>query len=405
MSIKLNDKTIKAAKAGAKVREVTIAGHPNLVVNIYPASARCPAGTKTFTYRYRKKSGIRRVAIGAYPAMSLQEVRERYLEHERTRAEGGDPQRESRKHRESLAEVTCAMFAEIYMDRWAIPRKRTHAQDRRMLDKDIIPRIGSMRVIDVTRADIVAVTDRIAKRGSPISANRTLSVLKRFFSFAIERGILEHSPCAHVRAPAKENRRDRVLSPEEIVAFMSALDQSHMSLQVNTALRFLLVSSQRLGEVASMAWENVDLTNRIWSLPAARSKNGRGNRIPLSTRAVLILREMQTTGGSEGWVFPNAEGRHIRGDSISRALSRLIKQFDLNHFTPHDLRRTAATQISGMGVDRTTLGRILNHTDHSTTAIYDRYAYETEVRQALDKWSAKLDEILAEEEEITVIRA
>ncbi len=405
MSIKLNDKTIKAAKAGAKVREVTIAGHPNLVVNIYPASARCPAGTKTFTYRSRKKSGIRRVAIGAYPAMSLQEVRERYLEHERTRAEGGDPQRESRKHRESLAEVTCAMFAEIYMDRWAIPRKRTHAQDRRMLDKDIIPRIGSMRVIDVTRADIVAVTDRIAKRGSPISANRTLSVLKRFFSFAIERGILEHSPCAHVRAPAKENRRDRVLSPEEIVAFMSALDQSHMSLQVNTALRFLLVSSQRLGEVASMAWENVDLTNRIWSLPAARSKNGRGNRIPLSTRAVLILREMQTTGGSEGWVFPNAEGRHIRGDSISRALSRLIKQFDLNHFTPHDLRRTAATQISGMGVDRTTLRRILNHTDHSTTAIYDRYAYETEVRQALDKWSAKLDEILAEEEEITVIRA
>jgi integrase len=154
-----------------------------------------------------------------------------------------------------------------------------------------------------------------------------------------------------------------------------------------------------------MAWENVDLTNRIWSLPAARSKNGRGNRIPLSTRAVLILREMQTTGGSEGWVFPNAEGRHIRGDSISRALSRLIKQFDLNHFTPHDLRRTAATQISGMGVDRTTLRRILNHTDHSTTAIYDRYAYETEVRQALDKWSAKLDEILAEEEEITVIRA
>ena len=405
MQVKLNDKAVKAAKVTTKPRELTITGHPNLVLKAYPASNRCPAGTKTFSYRYRTRSGLRRVTIGTYPAMSLHEVRERYLEHERTRAEGGDPQRESRKHRESLAEVTCAMFAEIYMDRWAIPRKRTHAQDRRMLDKDIIPRIGSMRVIDVTRADIVAVTDRIAKRGSPISANRTLSVLKRFFSFAIERGILEHSPCAHVRAPAKENRRDRVLSPEEIVAFMSALDQSHMSLQVNTALRFLLVSSQRLGEVASMAWENVDLTNRIWSLPAARSKNGRGNRIPLPTRAVLILREMQTTGGSEGWVFPNAEGRHIRGDSISRALSRLIKQFDLNHFTPHDLRRTAATQISGMGVDRTTLGRILNHTDHSTTAIYDRYAYETEVRQALDKWSAKLDEILAEEEEITVIRA
>ena len=274
-----------------------------------------------------------------------------------------------------------------------------------MLDKDVIPCIGSMRMVDVTRADIVAVIDRISKRGAPISANRTLALLKRFFGFAIERGVLEHSPCAHARAPAKENQRDRVLNPEEISAFVSALDQSNLSLAVNAVLRFLLVSGQRLGEVVSMEWEDIDLANRVWSLPAGRSKNGRGHRIPLSARAVLILREMQTTGGSEGWVFPNAEGRHIRGDSISRALSRLIKQFDLNHFTPHDLRRTAATQISGMGVDRTTLGRILNHTDHSTTAIYDRYAYETEVRQALDKWSAKLDEILAEEEEITVIRA
>ena len=395
MSIKLNDKTIKAAKAGAKVREVTIAGHPNLVVNIYPASARCPAGTKTFTYRYRKKSGIRRVAIGVYPAMSLQEVRERYLEHNRALARGDDPQQEIKRQEEGSGNVTCQAFAETYMARWAIPRKRTHAEDRRMLDKDVIPCIGSMRMVDVTRADIVAVIDRISKRGAPISANRTLALLKRFFGFAIERGVLEHSPCAHARAPAKENQRDRVLNPEEISAFVSALDQSNLSLAVNAVLRFLLVSGQRLGEVVSMEWEDIDLANRVWSLPAERSKNGRGHRIPLSARAVLILRELQASGNSGGWVFANTKGHHVRADSITQALSRLTKQFDLDHFTPHDLRRTAATQISGMGVDRATLVRILNHTDHSTTAIYDRYSYEPEVRQALEKWSTKLDQILA----------
>ncbi len=395
MFIKLNDKTIKAAKAGAKVREVTIVGHPNLVLKIYPASARCPAGTKTFTYRYRKKSGIRRVAIGVYPAMSLQEVRERYLEHNRALARGDDPQQEIKRQEEGSGNVTCQAFAETYMARWAIPRKRTHAEDRRMLDKDVIPCIGSMRMVDVTRADIVAVIDRISKRGAPISANRTLALLKRFFGFAIERGVLEHSPCAHARAPAKENQRDRVLNPEEISAFVSALDQSNLSLAVNAVLRFLLVSGQRLGEVVSMEWEDIDLANRVWSLPAERSKNGRGHRIPLSARAVLILRELQASGNSGGWVFANTKGHHVRADSITQALSRLTKQFDLDHFTPHDLRRTAATQISGMGVDRATLVRILNHTDHSTTAIYDRYSYEPEVRQALEKWSTKLDQILA----------
>ncbi len=395
MFIKLNDKTIKAAKAGAKVREVTIVGHPNLVLKIYPASARCPAGTKTFTYRYRKKSGIRRVAIGVYPAMSLQEVRERYLEHHRALARGDDPQQEIKRQEEGSGNVTCQAFAETYMARWAIPRKRTHAEDRRMLDKDVIPCIGSMRMVDVTRADIVAVIDRISKRGAPISANRTLALLKRFFGFAIERGVLEHSPCAHARAPAKENQRDRVLNPEEISAFVSALDQSNLSLAVNAVLRFLLVSGQRLGEVVSMEWEDIDLANRVWSLPAERSKNGRGHRIPLSARAVLILRELQASGNSGGWVFANTKGHHVRADSITQALSRLTKQFDLDHFTPHDLRRTAATQISGMGVDRATLVRILNHTDHSTTAIYDRYSYEPEVRQALEKWSTKLDQILA----------
>jgi integrase len=405
MQIKLNDKAIKAVKAIAKPRELTIAGHPNLVLKAYPASARCTAGTKTFSYRYRTRSGIRRVTIGTYPAVPLHEVRGRYLGYERIRAEGSDPHKEAKNKHQSVAEVTCVAFAEVYMARWAIPRKRTHAEDRRMLNHDIIPHIGSMRIIDITRADIVAVIDRISQRGSPISANRTLALLKRFFGFAIERGVLEHSPCAHVRAPAKENRRDRVLSSEEISAFMLALDQSNISLEVNAALRFLLVSGQRLGEVTSMEWEDIHLANRVWSLPAERSKNGQGHRIPLSARAVLILRELETSGSPTGWVFQNAQGRHVRADSIAQALSRLIKQFNLDHFTPHDLRRTVATQISGMGVDRTTLGRILNHTDRSTTSIYDRYSYEQEVRQALDKWSARLDQILAGEEEITAIRA
>ena len=405
MPVKLNDKAIKVVKAAVKHREIAVTGCPNLVLNVYAASPRHPSGTKTFTYRYRVGDQIRRVKIGPYPAMSLHEVREHYLEHERVRARGGDPIEEARKQQASLAEVTCAEFAEVYMAHWSIPRKRTHAEDRRMLDKDVIPSFGTIRMGDVTTADVVAVIDRIVKRGAGISANRTFALMRRFFRFAIERGVLEHSPCTHVRAPAKENRRERVLSPEEISAFMSALEQSNMSTVVNAALRFLLVSCQRLGEVASMEWEHVDLVSRIWSLPAERSKNGQSHRIPLSAGAVLILRRLEPNGSPTGWVFPGVDEHHIRPGSISQALTRLVGWFELNHFTAHDLRRTAATQMSGMGVNRLIIARILNHTDRSITAVYDRYSYEREVREALEEWSSKLDEIFAGETRVTAIRS
>jgi len=405
MQIKLNDKTVKAAKVAVKSRELTISSHPNLVLKVYPPSDRCPAGRKMFSYRYRTRFGIRRIKIGTYPLMLLQDVRERYLEFERIRAGGYDPQQEAKRQEEGLGNVTCEAFAEIYMSRWARPRKRTYAEDERMLKKDVTPYIGSMRMADITRADVVALIDRIVKRGAGISANRTLTLLKRFFGFAVEQGVLEHSPCSHVRAPEKENRRDRVLSPTEISMFMSTLDQSSMSASMKAALQLLLVTAQRRGEVTTIEWEEVDLEGRVWTLPAGKSKNGRGHRVPLSTRAILILRGLQPSEEPIGWVFPGINGHHVRPDSINQALSRLIMQCELPHFTPHDLRRTAVTQISCMGVDRTTLGRILNHADHSTTAIYDRYSYEPEVRRALEKWSVQLGNILAEDQEIVTIRA
>jgi len=174
---------------------------------------------------------------------------------------------------------------------------------------------------------------------------------------------------------------------------------------MKAALQLLLVTAQRRGEVITMEWEEIDLEGRVWTLPAEKSKNGRGHRVPLSTRAILILRGLQPSEEPTGWVFPGANGHHLRTDSLNQALSRLIEQFGLPHFTPHDLRRTAATQISCMGVDRTTLGHILNHADHSTTAIYDRYSYEPELRAALGKWSAQLDKILAGEEQILTMSA
>ena len=153
MQIKLNEKAVKAVKATTKSRELTISGHPNLVLKVYPPSSRCLSGRKAFSYRYRASTGLRRIKIGAYPLISLQDVGERYVEHHRALARGDDPQQEIKRQEEGLGNLTCQAFAETYMSRWAIPRKRTHAEDRRMLDKDVIPCIGSMRMIDVTRAD------------------------------------------------------------------------------------------------------------------------------------------------------------------------------------------------------------------------------------------------------------
>jgi len=237
--------------------------------------------------------------------------------------------------------------------------------------------------------------DKIVERGSPAAANRTLALLSKMFSFAVSRSILDTSPCVSIPAPGKKGERDRVLSEDEIKLFWVQLESAPISDMAKLALRFVLVTSQRRGEVVAIKRTDVDQKKGWWTIPAEMAKNGLAHRVPLTFMAEEILEKaIELSDGSE-WVFrsPKRNG-HIQGHSIYNAIIVNKDHFKLDHFTPHDLRRTAASLMAGAGVNRLVISRLLNHTEGGITKIYDRYSYDKEKRQALELWSRKLQSII-----------
>jgi integrase len=235
------------------------------------------------------------------------------------------------------------------------------------------------------------------------------------FNFAVGRDIIDASPCVQIPAPSKENRRERYLSEDEIKVFWEKLDDAKMSQEIRLALKFLLVTGQRKNEVIGAEWSEFDLKNKWWTIPAEKSKNKLTHRVPLTSTAMEILNALKKSTGQYQFVFASPVGHTKRnperkagifpilGSAVDRALRNnqtnnlKTKQkniFNLDHFTPHDLRRTTASMMTKSGVDRLVLKKILNHADREVTAIYDIYEDDKEKQVAMRTWDRELKQIL-----------
>jgi integrase len=143
----------------------------------------------------------------------------------------------------------------------------------------------------------------------------------------------------------------------------------------------------------SMAWSEVDESGGWWTIPAERAKNGLSHRVPLSSLAQAVLKDVKQRCNQLPWVFPSQRrGRHL--EQMVQAAYRIRNRSGVD-FVPHDLRRTAASYMTGMGISRLTVSKILNHAERGVTAVYDRHSYDAEKRQALEAWARRLDEIVA----------
>jgi integrase len=356
-----------------------------------------PNGKKTFVYMYRAGGRSRMLSLGQYDKLSLADANAAHAKARQLVGKGGDPGEKAVTGRQrALKAPTVAQLAEDYIERWAKPRKRSWAEDARSLNKDVVPRWGRRKAADITRRDVVALLDDVVARGSPIAANRTLAVVRKMFNFAVSKDLVDTTPCTAVQAPAKENRRDRVLSEDEIHALWNGLESAYMRRPTQLALKLVLVTAQRKGEVLNARWDEIDLDTGWWDIPASKAKNGVHQRVPLSGLAVGLLLELQPLTGKSVWLFPSPRGTQpMTGEAVSRALYRNREHLGLDDVTPHDLRRTAASHISSLGVSRTVLMKILNHVDSSVTAVYDRYRYDREKRDAIEAWADLLRGMIA----------
>jgi integrase len=355
-----------------------------------------PSGRKTWIFFYDYDGRRRRMSLGVYPYISLAKAKERHGDAIKLLRKGIDPGVvEQEKRLKRIAAPTIKELVVLYIDKYAKPKKRSWKEDERILFKDVVPAWGKRKAADIRRPDVIHLLESIADRGAGIQANRTLAVVRKMFNFAVNRGIFEYTPCANISPVAKERQKDRCLTEAEIKSFWSEVDNAAMADATSRILKLILVTAQRPGEIAGMDWS--EIANNWWTIPADKAKNREIHRVFLTPLAMELIGSPR-----KGYVFPSRRGEaHIHINALAHAIRRNLKPDDhghkaisIEHFTPHDLRRTAATQMTKMKTPRLVVAKILNHKERGVTAVYDRHGYDDEKRYALENWEKKLRQIV-----------
>ncbi len=353
------------------------------------------SGRKTWTFVYRFGGKIRRAQLGVYPELSLVNARRLAGEMVLSMDSGKDPRdsmgveaRETKASERINDEATFGHLAERYIRQYAMAHKRSWREDQRILKHDVLPLWGERDSASITKKDVVQLLDGLCERGVTVGANRALALVRKLFNWAVERGELEQNPARELRAPAKETAKERVLTDSELILFWQGLDKTGMSKSVKLALRFILVTGQRLGEVVQLQFDQID--GNIWTVPAEVAKNGYQHRVPLSILALDILEEaLEGYDGDIVFRSPKSDS-FLSATALSHAMRHGMQTLGIAPATPHDLRRTAASHMTMLGYNRVTVSKILNHVEGGVTAIYDRYSYDNEKEHALEAWAQKL---------------
>ena len=375
----LTDKAIKSLKTKLSQEDFIDESFSRRGVNFGIRVSR--TGSKEYFVRYRDLTKrYRRISIGDASLISLSKAHEKVSELVLKIAQGLDPAYERDAYKSA---VSFADLCEKYLSTHAQQKKDGGQEDKRIIEADLLPTWGNHKACDIQRRDVIALLDTIGvERAAPIMANRTRALISSIFSFAVERELVTTSPCYGLKKKFREKSKDRFLSDSEIKAIWIHFEKE--SVETKAALIFILLTAQRPGEVMTAKWSDIG-NDGIWRLSSEKTKNSRRQIVPLSEGARAILEDLKHDAEPGEYIFKTARSPPIKHRTLQNAATRLAAKAEIANFTPHDLRRTAATLLRKTGTRTETLKKILNHSAGSVTDIYDHYNEAAEKKVALEQ--------------------
>ncbi|HWM93578.1 MAG TPA: tyrosine-type recombinase/integrase [Thermoanaerobaculia bacterium] len=399
----LTDRQIRALRTEGERSELMDGAVPGLGIRV------SPTGSKSWFLRYGPREARRRIVLGPYPTLTLDAARNKARELVAgVKMSDRDPMAEREAARAARRQAETATFealAVFYLEEHAKRHKRLRAwkEDERKLRVEVLPIWGSRSAAEIRRADVRALLETIAAERGGVCANRTRTLVSRVFTFGIEKERVELNPVYGVKRLYVETPRERVLAEEEIRTLWPLFDRLQPT--VAAAWRLILLTAQRPGEVLSMRWRDLERDSRgwWWNLPAELTKTNRAHRVPLSPQALAIIETLRPLTESTGWVLASrADGKRLTW--LSHSSARLREWSSLEHFTPHDLRRTAATWLGRSGVRPDTIDQLLNHAAGRISRTYNRAGYDAEKRQAVILLGELVESVLAGAERSNVVK-
>lgn len=416
--MRFTDKGIQNLAATDARRTILASNHTGLLLRVSKARGQ---PRKVFQYRYWRAGKARYVTLGPYPALSLGQAELLRVQCQEANKAAGD-----------LAALVAAYWAaklpveaasrggptvkdviNEFLTHYAAKKRKRPEQAKYLLEHNVLPAIGNKAAADVKKRDIVTMLDDIVARGSPVVANRVQALLKQAFAVAADRDLIESGPTfPRAAAGGEEKSRDRVLTDDEIALLWHGLDVltpkgkrgMGITRPLALALKLTLITAQRRGEVAAARWTDIHQEKvpgkrvpvRTWHIPD--NKSDRPHIVPLPPAAWALLEELKSLAGdSEHWL-PAATGRNAAADrdrTITKAARSARDLLQMEPWTPHDLRRTARTGLSRLGVADPVAERVLNHVaGDRMVQVYNQHRYLDEMREALDSWGIHVAKIV-----------
>jgi integrase len=371
---RLSDRLVKSAYPERKVGLIWDAELRGFGLRLSP-------GAKSFILNYRRKSdgAQRRWTIGQFPAWSTAAAREEAARLKRAIDGGADPvgEHQGRRTAPTMAEL-CDRFIEEYL-----PRKRPSTQTsyRQQIEQEIRPALGKSKVASISFADCDGLHRTITKRGAPYRANRCIALLSRMFSMAVRWGLRPDNPCKGIERNFEQKRR-RYLSPDELGRLTRTLAEYSDEVAAN-AVRLLLLTGARRGEVLAARWSDFDLESGTWSKPGSATKQKSEHNVPLSEAARQLLMQMRT-GVASDFLFPKGDA-HRR--DIQHHWVALCRMAQIEGARLHDLRHTHASILASAGLSLPIIGALLGHATPVTTARYS-HLFDDPLRRAVETVAA-----------------
>lgn len=352
-------------------------------------------GTSSWVLRYRFGGRQKELTIGRYPDITLAKARELALEARAKIQQGVDVARTKKLlAREMAAAKTFRELANDYLAKSQLTlAPSTFKQRKHHINDVIIPKLGSLLVKEITTSDIVYLLESI---GSVHVASLVLIALSRIFQHGIAKHAALTNPCLGIKAsaicePPTPKRLRLKLSEEELRIALPALPS--IGIQNAISVKILLATCVRVSELVKAKWSDIDFEKSEWTIPASNTKTRKGFTIPLPSAVLNWFTELKPYSFGSSFVLPNrrfGSGKEtpILTLTINVALKRLHNKINgVRHFTPHDLRSTARSHLTQLGVNVIVAERCLNHSLGGLVEVYDQHDYLAERRVALSIWT------------------
>jgi integrase len=378
----LTKATVDKLAPGAEDYVIWDAALPGFGIRVKPSNVK----SYVVQYRNRKTGASRRKTIGQHgPLLTFHKAKERARIILADALKGNDPVADDRAIREA---ATMRHLAADYLEQHAVPKKRPRSidNDRSMINRIILPRLGSKKVAAVQSRDIHLL--HVAMKNTPYQANRVLALLSKMLSLAVKWGWRSDNPVKGIER-FQEKRRERWLSDDELRRLLVVLAH-HQNQRAANAVRFQLLTGARLGEALKARWSDIDLERGVWTKPSHHTKQKRTEHIPLSGPALVLLAEMQSNANpTEESLFPgNVTGRPLQ--DIKKFWKAVTAEAVISEYRLHDNRHTHASHLVSSGLSLEIVGRLLGHTNPTTTKRYAHIA-DSPLRAATERFGAKLD--------------